>query len=59
MTPIDLHQAPLMDVLRVLADKGTIRQLDYQFARFIAQQASGYSQEANTAQQLGFLAGCG
>ncbi|GMM90050.1 exodeoxyribonuclease V subunit alpha [Vibrio fortis] len=57
MTPNDLHQAPLMDVLQLLADKGTIRQLDYQFARFIAQQASGYSQEAGTAQQLGFLAG--
>ncbi|WP_345772877.1 exodeoxyribonuclease V subunit alpha [Vibrio sp. Isolate30] len=57
MTPIDLQQAPLMDVLRLLAEKGTIRQLDYQFARFIAQQASGYSQEADIAQQLGFLAG--
>ncbi len=57
MTPIDLQQAPLMDVLKLLAEKSTIRQLDYQFARFIAQQASGYSQEADTAQQLGFLAG--
>lgn len=57
MTPIDLQQAPLMDVLKLLAEKGTIRQLDYQFARFIAQQANGYSQETDTAQQLGFLAG--
>ena len=57
MTPIDLNQAPLLDVLKLLADKGTIRQLDYQFARFIAQQASGYSQESALSQQLGFLAG--
>ena len=40
-----------MDVLKFLADKGSIRQLDYQFARFIAQQATSYSQE------IGFLAG--
>lgn len=41
----------LMDVLKFLADKGSIRQLDYQFARFIAQQATSHPQE------IGFLAG--
>lgn len=59
MTPIDLHQAPLMDVLRVLADKGTIRQLDYQFARFIAQQASGYSARGQYCSAAWLSCGCG
>ncbi|MCY9827021.1 exodeoxyribonuclease V subunit alpha [Vibrio chagasii] len=49
--PVSLIPEQLMDVLKFLADKGSIRQLDYQFARFIAQQATSYSQE------IGFLAG--
>ncbi|MGF1816128.1 exodeoxyribonuclease V subunit alpha, partial [Vibrio splendidus] len=49
--PVSLIPDQLMDVLKFLADKGSIRQLDYQFARFIAQQATSYSQE------IGFLAG--
>ncbi|KZX69200.1 exodeoxyribonuclease V subunit alpha [Vibrio sp. HI00D65] len=49
--PISLIPEQLMDVLQFLADKGSIRQLDYQFARFITQQATSDSQE------IGFLAG--
>ncbi|MFA0287527.1 exodeoxyribonuclease V subunit alpha, partial [Vibrio sp. 10N.222.45.F7] len=49
--PVSLIPEQLMDVLKFLADKGSIRQLDYQFARFIAQQATSHSQE------IGFLAG--
>ncbi|MEC7308008.1 exodeoxyribonuclease V subunit alpha [Vibrio gigantis] len=49
--PVSLIPEQLVDVLQFLADKGSIRQLDYQFARFIAQQATSYSQE------IGFLAG--
>ncbi|MEZ8192104.1 exodeoxyribonuclease V subunit alpha [Vibrio sp. 1F279] len=49
--PASLIPEQLMDVLKFLADKGSIRQLDYQFARFIAQQATSHSQE------IGFLAG--
>ncbi|OBT06403.1 exodeoxyribonuclease V subunit alpha [Vibrio cyclitrophicus] len=49
--PVSLIPEQLMDVLKFLADKGSIRQLDYQFARFIAQQAAAHSQE------VGFLAG--
>ncbi len=49
--PVSLIPEQLMDVLKFLADKGSIRQLDYQFARFIAQQATSNSQE------IGFLAG--
>ncbi|MEZ8067328.1 exodeoxyribonuclease V subunit alpha [Vibrio sp. FF145] len=49
--PASLIPEQLMDVLKFLADKGSIRQLDYQFARFIAQQATSHSQE------VGFLAG--
>ncbi|RPF09488.1 DNA helicase/exodeoxyribonuclease V alpha subunit [Vibrio crassostreae] len=49
--PVSLIPEQLMDVLQFLADKGSIRQLDYQFARFIAQQATSYPQE------IGFLAG--
>ncbi|MFI3273338.1 exodeoxyribonuclease V subunit alpha [Vibrio sp.] len=49
--PVSLIPEQLMDVLKFLADKGSIRQLDYQFARFIAQQAMSHSQE------IGFLAG--
>ncbi|MGO2319737.1 MAG: exodeoxyribonuclease V subunit alpha [Vibrio toranzoniae] len=49
--PVSLLPEQLMDVLKFLADKGSIRQLDYQFARFIAQQATSNSQE------IGFLAG--
>lgn len=49
--PVSLIPEQLMDVLKFLAEKGSIRQLDYQFARFIAQQATSHSQE------IGFLAG--
>ncbi|CAK2469265.1 exodeoxyribonuclease V subunit RecD [Vibrio crassostreae] len=49
--PVSLIPEQLMDVLKFLADKGSIRQLDYQFARFITQQATSHSQE------IGFLAG--
>ncbi|WP_299692839.1 exodeoxyribonuclease V subunit alpha [uncultured Vibrio sp.] len=49
--PVSLIPEQLMDVLKFLSDKGSIRQLDYQFARFIAQQATSHSQE------IGFLAG--
>ncbi|WP_139684105.1 exodeoxyribonuclease V subunit alpha [Vibrio tasmaniensis] len=49
--PVSLIPEQLMDVLKFLAAKGSIRQLDYQFARFIAQQATSHSQE------IGFLAG--
>lgn len=49
--PVSLIPEQLMDVLKFLADKGSIRQLDYQFARFIAQQSTSHSQE------IGFLAG--
>ncbi|MFA0656285.1 exodeoxyribonuclease V subunit alpha [Vibrio sp. 10N.222.49.C12] len=49
--PVSLIPEQLMDVLQFLADKGSIRQLDYQFARFLAQQATSYPQE------IGFLAG--
>ena len=49
--PVSLIPDQLLDVLKFLADKGSIRQLDYQFARFIAQQATSHSQE------IGFLAG--
>ena len=49
--PVSLIPDQLMDVLKFLADKGSIRQLDYQFSRFIAQQATSHSQE------VGFLAG--
>lgn len=49
--PVSLIPEQLMDVLKFLADKGSIRQLDYQFARFISQQATSHSQE------VGFLAG--
>ncbi|MEZ9834096.1 exodeoxyribonuclease V subunit alpha [Vibrio breoganii] len=48
--PVSLIPEQLMDVLKFLADKGSIRQLDYQFARFIEQQATSHSQE------IGFLA---
>ncbi|MFB9154627.1 exodeoxyribonuclease V subunit alpha [Vibrio gallaecicus] len=48
MTPIDFNSASLLDILKLLAGKGSLRQLDYQFARFIAQQGS---------QELGFIAG--
>ncbi|OEF09095.1 exodeoxyribonuclease V subunit alpha [Vibrio genomosp. F10] len=41
----------LLSNLNTLAKKGVIRQLDYQFARFIA------SQEQNAPEQIGFLAG--
>ncbi|WP_434566714.1 exodeoxyribonuclease V subunit alpha [Vibrio chagasii] len=51
LKPVSLIPEQLMDVLKFLADKGSIRQLDYQFARFIAQQAKIYPQE------IGFLAG--
>jgi len=51
MITLDFNTAPLLDVLRELASKGAIRQLDYQFARFISQQAS-CSQE-----EIGFIAG--
>lgn len=49
--PVSLIPEQLMDVLKFLADKGSIRQLDYQFARFISQQTMSHSQ------QIGFLAG--
>lgn len=49
--PVSLIPEQFLDVLKYLADKGSIRQLDYQFARFIAQQATSHSQE------IGFLAG--
>ncbi|WP_299128622.1 exodeoxyribonuclease V subunit alpha [uncultured Vibrio sp.] len=51
LKPVSLIPEQLMDVLKFLADKGSIRQLDYQFACFIAQQATSHSQE------IGFLAG--
>ncbi|MGF1719882.1 exodeoxyribonuclease V subunit alpha [Vibrio kyushuensis] len=41
----------LLDTLKALASKGAIRQLDYQFARFVA------SQEKSSPQEIGFLAG--
>ena len=41
----------LLDTLQVLASKGAIRQIDYQFARFVA------SQEQFAAQEIGFIAG--
>ncbi|WGV99717.1 exodeoxyribonuclease V subunit alpha [Vibrio sp. YMD68] len=41
----------LLSNLNTLAKKGVIRQLDYQFARFIA------AQEQNAPEQIGFLAG--
>nr|WP_275665879.1 exodeoxyribonuclease V subunit alpha [Vibrio sp. Isolate31] len=49
--PVSLIPEQLIDVLKFLADKGSIRQLDYQFARFITQQATSHPQE------VGFLAG--
>ncbi|MGF1752373.1 exodeoxyribonuclease V subunit alpha [Vibrio makurazakiensis] len=48
---LDLQSAALLDVLKALAAKGAIRQLDYQFARFIAQQSP------NNSDELGFIAG--
>ncbi|OIQ25737.1 exodeoxyribonuclease V subunit alpha [uncultured Vibrio sp.] len=41
----------LIDTLQTLALKGAIRQIDYQFARFVA------SQESEAGQEVGFLAG--
>ncbi|MCK6262539.1 exodeoxyribonuclease V subunit alpha [Vibrio sp. ZSDE26] len=41
----------LLDTLKTLASKGAIRQLDFQFAHFIA------SQELSFPQEVGFLAG--
>jgi exodeoxyribonuclease V alpha subunit len=41
----------MLDTLQRLAEKQTVRQLDYQFARFIA------SQEPKQAEAIGFIAG--
>ncbi|PMJ90148.1 exodeoxyribonuclease V subunit alpha [Vibrio sp. 10N.261.55.A7] len=41
----------LLDSLKTLSEKGALRQIDYQFARFIA------SQERQSGQEVGFLAG--
>lgn len=41
----------MLNTLKRLCDKGSIRQLDYQFARFIA------SQELGNAEAVGFVAG--
>ena len=70
MTPIDFSSASLLDILKLLAGKGSLRQLDYQFARFIAQQSQhpessakaqalkqGALQGAQYSQELGFIAG--
>ncbi|WP_394250700.1 exodeoxyribonuclease V subunit alpha [Vibrio profundi] len=51
MMTFDFNTAPLLEVLRELANKGAIRQLDYQFARFISQQTSSSQDE------IGFIAG--
>ncbi|MBW3698002.1 exodeoxyribonuclease V subunit alpha [Vibrio sp. T187] len=51
MMNLDLHTASLLDVLKALASKSAIRQLDYQFARFVAQQS------AVSGDELGFIAG--
>ncbi|WP_423839780.1 exodeoxyribonuclease V subunit alpha [Vibrio mytili] len=51
-------QASLMDALNLLARKGTIRQIDYQFARFIyAQVKHEPSEQQPVGQALAFIAG--
>ncbi|WP_241033837.1 exodeoxyribonuclease V subunit alpha [Vibrio maerlii] len=46
---------PLMTTLEALAKRGAIRQLDYQFARFIQQQC--LASEEGVADAIGFIAG--
>ena len=51
-------QASLMDTLNLLASKGVIRQLDYQFARFIyAQFNHDQGEQHARGQALAFIAG--
>lgn len=49
--PLFSEVSSLLDVLKALSVKGTLRQIDYQFARFIASQV-----EIN-ADEIGFIAG--
>lgn len=61
MMIIDMAHTPLISILEALAKRGAIRQLDYQFARFIARQCEGASSDLSCLQPdhdlVGFIAG--